>query len=137
MSGKFWKIAVMKFGSLRKYVSYKHISSAIKIEEFKENLTNICNTYAKTTVKWNTLDEIIPCAQCCDWSTFSPGWCHVPNNLFLMHGSSHIRSVLIGIKYQNCCGISDVYLLVVISMGQIQSKPVYKLVILIEFALHK
>ena len=54
-----------------------------------------------------------------------------------MRGLSHILSVLIGVEYQNCCGILDVYLLVAIFIEQIQSKPVYKLVILIEFALCK
>ena len=39
----------------------------------------------------------------------------------LMLGSSHIQSVLIGIKYQNCCGTFDVCLLVANSIGQIQS----------------
>jgi hypothetical protein len=52
----------------------------------------------------------------------------------LMSGSSHIRSVLIGVEYRNCCQTLDVYLLFAIWMGQIQSKhdlhncnlPVYK-----------
>ena len=44
-----------------------------------------------------------------------------------MRGSSHIRSVLIGDEYQNCCRSLDVYLLA-ISIGQIQSTPIYKLV---------
>ena len=39
-----------------------------------------------------------------------------------MFGSSHIQSVLIGVKYQNCCRTLDVYLLFAIWMGQIQSK---------------
>ena len=45
-----------------------------------------------------------------------------------MGESSHIQSVLIGVEYQNCCPTLDVYLLVAISIGQIQSKPIYKLV---------
>ena len=45
-----------------------------------------------------------------------------------MRGSSHIQSVLIGIEYQNCCRSLDVYLLVVILIGKIQSIPIYKLV---------
>ena len=45
-----------------------------------------------------------------------------------MRGLSHIRSVLIGIKYGNCRRTLDVYLLVAISIGQIQSKPIYKIV---------
>ena len=39
-----------------------------------------------------------------------------------MSGSSHIRSVLIGVEYQNCHRTLDVYLLFPIWMGQIQSK---------------
>jgi hypothetical protein len=43
------------------------------------------------------------------------------NNIFtLMRGSSHSRSVLIGVKYRT--------LDVVILIGHIQSKPIYKLV---------
>jgi hypothetical protein len=42
-----------------------------------------------------------------------------------MSGSSHIRSVLIGIEYRNCNRIFDVYLLFVIWMGQIQPKLIY------------
>ena len=51
----------------------------------------------------------------------------IPEKIF-MCGSSHIQSVLIGVEYQNCCRNLDVYLLVAISMGQIQSKQIYKLV---------
>ena len=36
--------------------------------------------------------------------------------------SSHIRSVLIGVKHQNCRPTLDVYLRFVIWLGQIQSK---------------
>jgi hypothetical protein len=43
----------------------------------------------------------------------------------LMPGSSHIRSVLTVVKYQNCCRTLDVYLLFAIWMGQIQSKMIY------------
>ena len=39
-----------------------------------------------------------------------------------MRGSSHIRSVLIDLEYQNCCRTLDVYLHFVIWIGQIQSK---------------
>ena len=39
----------------------------------------------------------------------------------LMCGSCHIQNVLIGIKYQNCSQTLDVYLLLAICMGQIQS----------------
>ena len=39
-----------------------------------------------------------------------------------MSGSSHIRSVLIGIEYQNCHQTFGIYLLFAIWMGQIQSK---------------
>ena len=45
-----------------------------------------------------------------------------------MCGSSHIQSVLIGVEYRNCCQTLDVYLHVAILIGQIQSKPIYKLV---------
>ena len=45
-----------------------------------------------------------------------------------MSGSSHIRSVLIGVEHQNCRRILDVYLLFVIWMGQIQSKLIYTFV---------
>ena len=48
-------------------------------------------------------------------------------HILLMRGSSHIRSVLIGVKYRNCCQTLDVYLLTAISIGQIQSKPISKL----------
>ena len=44
----------------------------------------------------------------------------------LMSGSSHIRSVLIGVEYGNCRLILDVYLLFVIWMGQIQLKLLCK-----------
>ena len=39
-----------------------------------------------------------------------------------MHGSSHIQSVLVGVKYQNCRRTLDVYLRFAIWIGQIQSK---------------
>ena len=39
-----------------------------------------------------------------------------------MSGSSHIRSVLIGVEYQNCHQTFVVYLLFAIWMGQIQLK---------------
>ena len=42
-----------------------------------------------------------------------------------MSGSSHIRSVLIGIEYQNYCQILDVYLLFAIWVGQVQLKLIY------------
>ena len=42
-----------------------------------------------------------------------------------MSGSSHIQSVLIGVKYRNCCRTLDVYLLLAIWMGQIQSNLIY------------
>ena len=42
-----------------------------------------------------------------------------------MSGSSHIRSVLIGIKYRNCRQTLDVYLIFAIWMGQIQSTLIY------------
>ena len=45
----------------------------------------------------------------------------VPYNEFIC-GSSHIRSVLIGVKYQNCSRTLDVYLRFAIWIGQIQSK---------------
>jgi hypothetical protein len=45
-----------------------------------------------------------------------------------MSGSSHIQSVLIGVEYRNCRQTLDVYLLVASSIGQVQSKPIYKLV---------
>ena len=43
----------------------------------------------------------------------------------LMSGSSHIRSVLIGVEYRNCRRTLDVYLLFAICMGQIQSQLIY------------
>ena len=45
-----------------------------------------------------------------------------------MHGSSHIRNVLIDIKYQNCPQTLDVYLHFAILPGQIKSKLNYRLV---------
>ena len=48
--------------------------------------------------------------------------------LRLMSGSFHIQSVLIGVKYRNCCRTLDFYLLFAIWMGQIQSKLIYTLV---------
>ena len=43
----------------------------------------------------------------------------------LMSSSSHIQSVLIGVKYRNCR--LDVYLLFAILLGQIKSKENYRL----------
>jgi hypothetical protein len=43
----------------------------------------------------------------------------------LMSGSSYIRSVLIGIKYRNCCRTLDVYLPFAIWLGQIQLKLIH------------
>ena len=54
---------------------------------------------------------------------------------FLISDLSHIGSVLIGIEYGNCHRSLDVYLLVAISIGQIQSKPIYKLVTLVTSTL--
>ena len=46
-----------------------------------------------------------------------------------MRGSSHIRSALIGVVYRKGHQTLDVCLLVAILIhGQIQSKPIYKLV---------
>ena len=45
-----------------------------------------------------------------------------------MSGSSHIRSVLIGVEYWNCCWTLDIYLLFAILSGQIKSKVNYRLV---------
>ena len=45
-----------------------------------------------------------------------------------MCGSSHIRSVQIGVKYRNCGQNMDVYLRFAIWMGQIQSKWLNKLI---------
>ena len=39
-----------------------------------------------------------------------------------MSGSSHIQSVLIGVKYLNWCRTMDVYLLFAILLGQVKSK---------------
>ena len=50
------------------------------------------------------------------------------NLMFIMRGSSHIQSVLIGVKYRDFRQTLDVSLLAAISIGQIQSKPIYKLV---------
>ena len=46
----------------------------------------------------------------------------------VMSGSSHIRSVLIAVEYQNCHQYLDVYLLFAILLGQIRSKLNYRLV---------
>ena len=43
----------------------------------------------------------------------------------LMCGSCHIRNVLIGIEYQNCCQTLDVYLLFADWMGPILLKMIY------------
>ena len=43
----------------------------------------------------------------------------------LISGSSHIRSILIGVEYQNCRQTFVVYLRFAIWMGQIQSKLIY------------
>jgi hypothetical protein len=45
-----------------------------------------------------------------------------------MSGSSHIQSVLIGVKYRNCRRTLDVYLLFAILLGQIKLKLNYRLV---------
>ena len=42
-----------------------------------------------------------------------------------MSGSSHIQGVLIGIEYRNCRQTLDVYLILAIWMGQIQSTLIY------------
>ena len=42
-----------------------------------------------------------------------------------MSGSSHIQSVFIGVEYRNCRRTLDIYLLVAIWIGQIQSKLIY------------
>ena len=55
-------------------------------------------------------------------------WLEQVRRIYLMSGSSHIWSVLIGVEYRNCCWILDVYLLFVIWMGQIQSKLIYILI---------
>ena len=52
-----------------------------------------------------------------------------------MSGSSHIRSVLIGVKYRNCHQTLDVYLLYAIWIGQIQSKLIYMFVTYIPYGL--
>ena len=57
----------------------------------------------------------------------------VKSNMYLLlrvyfrsiSGSSHIRSVLIGVEYQNYCQTLDVYLLFAIWIGQIQLKLIY------------
>ena len=54
--------------------------------------------------------------------------CEINNDICLMSGSSHIRSVLIGIEYQNCHQTLDVYSLFAILLGQIISKLNYRLV---------
>ena len=41
--------------------------------------------------------------------------------VYQRHSSSHIRSVLSGVEYQNCCRILDAYLLFVVWMGQVQN----------------
>jgi hypothetical protein len=45
-----------------------------------------------------------------------------------MSGSSHIRSVLIGVEYRSCCQTLDVYLVFAILHEQIKAKLNYKLV---------
>ena len=45
-----------------------------------------------------------------------------------MCGSSHIRSVQIGVKYRNCGQNLDVYLRFAIWMGQNQSKWLHELI---------
>ena len=65
----------------------------------------------------------------CQHSLYDIFWFSINNfRLNLMCGSSHIWSVRIGVKYRNCHQTLDVYLLVAISIGQIHSKPIYKLV---------
>ena len=44
-----------------------------------------------------------------------------------MSGSSHIRNVLIGVEYWNCCRTLNVYLLFAILLGHITSKVNYRL----------
>ena len=48
--------------------------------------------------------------------------------IYLMSGSSHIRSVLIVVEYRNCRRTLDVYLLFAILLGKIKSKLNYRLV---------
>ena len=52
----------------------------------------------------------------------------ISESFSLLRGSSHIRSVLIGIEYRNCRRTLDVYLLIAIWIGQIQSKLIHKFV---------
>ena len=51
-----------------------------------------------------------------------------------MCGGSFIKCVLIGVEYRNYCQTLDIYLLVAISIGQIESEPIYKLVTYIPFS---
>ena len=46
---------------------------------------------------------------------------NVVNNFSFMSGSSHMRSVLIGVEYRKCSRTLDAYLLFAIWMGQIHS----------------
>ena len=46
----------------------------------------------------------------------------------IMCGSSHIKSVLIGVEYVNCCWTLEVYLQFAIWIGLIQSKLLIQLV---------
>ena len=54
--------------------------------------------------------------------------CRTKYFIRLMRGPSHIRSVVIGIEYQNCGQNVGVYLLFPIPLGQIKSKLNYRLV---------
>ena len=47
---------------------------------------------------------------------------------WLMRGSSHIQSVLIGVQYWNCCRTFDIHLSFAIWIGQIQPKLLIGLV---------
>ena len=49
----------------------------------------------------------------------------VPHFFIPTRGSSHIQSVVIGVKYRNWRQTLDVYLLFASWMGQIQSKLIY------------
>ena len=43
----------------------------------------------------------------------------ISESFSLLRGSSHIRNVLIGIKYRNCRPTLDVYLLIAILLGKL------------------
>ena len=103
-----------------------HNGAKTFIKKFKRNLTSILK---RDFENWK--DHEVSIYYNVQYATeakgqhyWKPQWGQINHKdalkCFLMHRSSHIQSVLIGIKYHNCCRTLDVYLLFAILIGVIQ-----------------